>query len=126
EPNGQIFSAVDAKTRYRDLGYAQAPDSIGPAVAQDVIRSFGHEGRIPPLPADLRIDYQMEQRLSHRTYFSLLTDPNINYNIGDPNSGVIRLRRVWDSWSTDYAFAPLRGIDLSSGPPYGPKPVYPS
>ncbi len=42
---------------------------------------------------------------------------------------MIRLRRVWDSWSTDYTNAPTTGFDPSTsfptGPPFGP-PVYPS
>ena len=46
------------------------------------------------------------------------------------------MRRVWDSWSTDYTNAPANGIDsaaagngspagLTWGPPFQP-PIYPS
>jgi hypothetical protein len=62
------------------------------------------------------------------------------FNVGDDTvnlpSGAImpRLRRVWDSWSTDYSSAPSTGVNsqatsptfgMPSGPPFGP-PVYPS
>jgi hypothetical protein len=40
----------------------------------------------------------------------------------------VRLRRVWDTWSTDYAFAPFRGINPAFYPPlnFSNRPVYPS
>ena len=44
------------------------------------------------------------------------------------NTGVVRLRRVWDSWSTDYSQAPATGVNpngFPAGPPYSP-PIYPS
>ena len=31
-------------------------------------------------------------------------------NIGDDTTGVVRLRRVWDSWSTEYSRAPANGV----------------
>ena len=75
---------------------------------------MGHEGRIPPLIEDYRFD------------------PNNNsLNLGDDrtlNPPILRLRRVWDSWSTDYSNAPSIGIN-SGGFPIGPpfsQPVYPS
>ena len=58
-------------------------------------------------------------------------------NIGDDQAGIVRLRRVWDSWSTDYSHAPGTGVYLNKanatdplngfpwGPPYTP-PIYPS
>ena len=56
--------------------------------------TYAHEGRIPPLYADQRFD----------TVSGLL-------NVGDEGQpGTIRLRRVWDSWSTDYSHAPSSGI----------------
>ena len=33
-----------------------------------------------------------------------------NGNIGDDSHGIVRLRRVWDSWSTDYSQAPRTGV----------------
>jgi hypothetical protein len=52
-------------------------------------------------------------------------------NLGDDRPGIVRLRRVWDSWSTDYSRAPGRGLDstvsvgFQAGPPFSP-PIYPS
>lgn len=79
--------------------------------AVNTLLTFGHEGRIPPLPTDLR------------------TDPVWGGPIGDSAAGVVRLRRVWDSWSTDYSNVPWRGLDPSSGPLNGglrPYPSYPA
>ena len=43
-----------------------------------------------------------------------------NGNIGDDSPGVVRLRRVWDSWSTAYSQAPRHGLNdehrFSGGP----------
>ena len=62
---------------------------------------------------------------------------NYSGNIGDDQVGIVRLRRVWDSWSTDYSRAPGTGVYLNKtnptdplngfpwGPPYTP-PIYPS
>ena len=46
---------------------------------------------------------------------------------------MVRLRRVWDSWSTEYTQAPGTGVNpatspaafFPAGPPYAP-PIYPS
>ena len=59
--------------------------------------------------------------------------PNYTGNIGDDNPAVVRLRRVWDSWSTEYTQAPGTGVNpatspaalFPAGPPYAP-PIYPS
>ena len=47
------------------------------------------------------------------------------YNGGDDGAGVIRLTRVWDSWSTDYTNAPDTDIYLTNHAPTAP-PIYPS
>src|SRR5262249_39553670 len=75
-------------------------------------QTFAHEGRIPPRVLDNRVN------------------PNlVAQNIGDDSPGVIRLRRVWDSWSTAYSNAPTSGYDpvvnFPTGPPFT-NPVYPS
>ena len=80
---------------------------------------FGHEGRMPPLFNDLRLDPQ-------RPLISTGANPN---NVGDDSPGLNRLRRVWDSWSTDYTQAPavdvnLRGSTLRTDGL--DRPVYPS
>ena len=43
---------------------------------------------------------------------------------------MVRLRRVWDSWSTEYTQAPGTGVNparpvFPAGPPFAP-PIYPS
>ena len=55
---------------------------------------------------------------------------NYTGNIGDNTPGIVRLRRVWDSWSTEYSRAPGTGVaklngGFPIGPPFSP-PVYPS
>jgi hypothetical protein len=83
---------------------------------------MAHEGRIPPVFNDYRVDSQFP----NLTYL-----PGFGYtnNIGDDQPAVVRLRRVWDTWSTDYSIAPATGFDPTTkfpiGPPFSP-PVYPS
>jgi hypothetical protein len=120
--------------------------------------SFAHEGRMPPLVEDNRLDYQYP----NPTYVGLSQPfsqsfvpqyPNItdgagdtfsfaaySSNIGDDSPGVVRMRRIWDSWSTAYSRAPANGIynnptppppvDPLNGSPWGPSgntpPIYPS
>ena len=70
---------------------------------------LGHEGRMPPLTADLRVDPQYPA-----------------FGIGDDTVGVIRMRRIWDSWSTTYTLAPALPLDPTTGPLMGFRPVVPS
>ena len=42
--------------------------------------------------------------------------PNYNGNVGDDNPAVVRLRRVWDSWSTEYSRAPGTGVNTGRLP----------
>ena len=93
-------------------------------------QTFAHEGRIPPLQDDLRFDAQYGAVPAG--YYAA---PNNAYtgNIGDDNPAVVRLRRVWDSWSTEYTQAPGTGVNpagsaapfFPAGPPLAP-PIYPS
>ncbi len=112
-------------------------------------QTFAHEGRMPPLVADNRLDAQNPNPY-YLTPAPAQTPPNIpnplpsgfipqyyptypdySSNIGDDNTGIVRLRRVWDSWSTEYSRAPATGVGPSTtggfpvGPPFSP-PVYPS
>jgi hypothetical protein len=86
-------------------------------------QTMAHEGRIPPLSADFRVDYQYPNLTFVAGY------PNYVNNLGDNRAGIIRLRRVWDTWSTDYALPTVTGFDPTTkqkiGPPFTP-PVYPS
>ena len=115
---------------YYDLGYG-AFDATGTArwvagfaagtsytTASQYLQTFGHEGRIPPLPQDLRVDPH------YPTYLSAgVVTPN---DISDANTDTLRLRRVWDSWSTDYTNAPDLPLNPLNGPLFGNRPVYPS
>ncbi len=95
-------------------------------------QTFAHEGRIPPLVEDNRYDAQFGPVFLN-TYLGAPNyppnNPNYTGNVGDDTSGVVRLRRVWDSWSTDYTHAPATGVFPGTGFPWGPPltpPVYPS
>jgi len=92
----------------------------------DTFTTMAHEGRMPPLTADQRFDYQFGQQ-----YYPGLT---YNGNVGDDRNTVVRLRRVWETWSTEYTNAPAYAINNSTasaadndptGPPFSP-PIYPS
>jgi len=103
-------------------------------------QTFAHEGRMPPLQNDNRLDASYPN--PNYTNWSV-PYPNANYtyvpqypnftnysgNVGDSNNGIVRLRRVWDSWSTDYSRAPANGVNNTTGFPVGPPywpPIYPS
>jgi hypothetical protein len=104
----------------------------GVAIYDTYGETFAHEGRMPPLVEDQRADYQF----GAATY-SLPPGNTYTGNIGDDQPGIVRLRRVWDSWSTEYTQAPGTGVYLNKGnaadpyngfpwgPPYSP-PIYPS
>ncbi|HWE38028.1 MAG TPA: prepilin-type N-terminal cleavage/methylation domain-containing protein [Isosphaeraceae bacterium] len=119
--------AYDAAMRtYVDLGYGVDqgffaglnPNGLNgtpPAfplngVATPTFQTFAHEGRVPPFTTDGVLDAQW---------------PGLVLRFGDDSTNVPRLRRVWDSWSTDYSIAPSTPIDPFLGPPYA-APAYPS
>lgn len=87
------------------------------------LATFAHEGRMPPLTADNRFDAQ---------FGAAMYPGYAGYNggnIGDDSPRINRLRRVFDTWSTDYSAAPARASNPINGqrvgPPHSP-PVYPS
>ncbi len=99
-------------------------------------QTFAHEGRMPPLQADNRLDASYPNPLyTNSTTFTPQYSGATTYssNVGDDNPAVVRLRRVWDSWSTEYTQAPGTGVNptgspaqyFPAGPPYAP-PIYPS
>jgi len=95
--------------------------------------TFAHEGRMPPIVADQRLDAQSGLATNYLPAGSPFLPPNGTYtgNVGDNNPGVVRLRRVWDTWSTEYSKAPATGLNVAAnGFPVGPMtqfpPVYPS
>lgn len=127
--------------RYVDLGWGddlrftggatlqylnQTPPTTtsGTQIFDTLNQTFAHEGRMPPLQNDFRYDAQYGQ-VPLNTYG---VAPNYTGNVGDDNPAVVRLRRVWDSWSTEYSWAPGTGVNpggFPAGPPFSP-PVYPS
>jgi hypothetical protein len=94
--------------------------------------TFGHEGRMPPLTFDNRADAQYPSgyypKYTGAGYPYLSNDLGVGIaNIGDDSGNVNRLRRVFDTWSTDYTKAPAHAT--SAGVVYGPPltpPVLPS
>ena len=78
-----------------------------------VTQTLAHEGRMPPLTTDLVLTPSSARwgRPPSTSVFPApsprqrcLTANKGNYNdgnVGDDTAGVVRLRRVWDSWSTD-------------------------
>jgi prepilin-type N-terminal cleavage/methylation domain-containing protein len=100
--------------------------------------TLAHEGRMPPIVADNRLDWHYP----NPTYVNPTTFtpqypggpgnppeppafPNYSSNVGDDTPGVVRLRRVWDSWSTDYSVAPDEALDGTTGQLQGPRAGYP-
>ncbi|GAC1335269.1 MAG: hypothetical protein NVSMB14_02620 [Isosphaeraceae bacterium] len=95
---------------YVDLGYGAEQNTTFLAQTPPAsLYTFAHEGRMPPKSSDYRVDPQW---------------PGLT-PIGDDNASTIRLRRVWDSWSTAYTNAPDIPLDPTAGPPFT-RPVYPS
>jgi hypothetical protein len=126
-----------------------------------ITQTFAHEGRMPPLVNDNILDaqypnpgYVNPSTFNTNIYKNIsltangVTDNFNNFssyssNVGDNTAGIVRLRRVWDSWSTEYSQAPANGVynnaanppgsanaDPLNNSPWGPKggtpPIYPS
>ncbi len=104
-------------------------------------QTFAHEGRMPPLVNDLRYDAQFGAVVPG--YYPLPANNTYTGNLGDNTAGITRMRRIWDSWSTEYSVAPANGVynnpnapgpvsqggDRLNGAPWGPPftpPIYPS
>jgi hypothetical protein len=136
-----LFNANNpAMPTLNQLALAQTPATlvwpplIPPAgsLFSTINQTFAHEGRIPPLVEDLRFDAQWGAATSYLPSNSNFLPANggtYSGNIGDDNPGIVRLRRVWDSWSTEYSKAPSSGV-YPDGSPAGPlsatPPIYPS
>jgi prepilin-type N-terminal cleavage/methylation domain-containing protein len=102
---------------YVDLGWAFNPANANTTLPIQYF-TLGHEGRMPPVlsvaggaTGDFRLDSQW---------------PLAGFFVGDANATTLRMRRVWDSWSTDYAFPP----DTPYGNPFaspanGNRPAFP-
>lgn len=127
----KAFEALPEIQSYVDLGYLATPTS-GSSIAAtgnppyapgqtttfaNWLLGFGHEGRMPPLTSDYRTDAQ----------FPFVPGIGPRY-LGDDTPGVVRLRRVWDTWSTDYSAVDAKTIDPLTAPPFqvAPRPSYPA
>ncbi len=99
-------------------------------------QTFAHEGRMPPLINDNIFDANHGLATTYlpggvnSPYLTANGGTYNNGNVGDNGAGVVRLRRVWDSWSTTYSQAPGTGPNASAGGfpwgyPFQP-PIYPS
>jgi hypothetical protein len=105
-------------------------------------QTFAHEGRMPPLTTDQRVDAQFGAATNYLPPNSPYLPANggtYSGNIGDNSAAIVRMRRVWDSWSTEYSQAPGSGQQVVKDPvtgatisvfPFGPQvqtpPIYPS
>ena len=85
-----------------------------------MLDSFGHEGRIPPLLGSTRAGTPGDYRLDPQ---ALLAGMMLDGRDNQP--GVLRLRRVFDTWSTDYSKVDIPALSPGLAPPFAPA-VYPS
>lgn len=138
---GRIFYKVDKSTQPPTItpipigrGYNAPAHAVVNGKIRDLLNeTFAHEGRIPPLQNDNRLDASYankEEDYANLTNFNPQIEdfPAYSSNVGDDNPAVFRLRRVWDSWSTAYSRAPGTGVyatGFPAGPPFSP-PIYPS
>jgi type II secretory pathway component PulJ len=88
-------------------------------------RGFGHEGRIPPILNDFRLDPRRGGVGLINPTRQPSDQPNQLNNIGDDSPGVIRLTHTFDTWSTDYVYAPDSDIVLWESST-STVPVYPA
>ena len=131
DPNPRFFNAATNLVQpllpgYYDLGYASGLNLAQSAQTPPwMLDTLGHEGRMPPLIADNRVDPQ----------YPTFTDPStgnvLPATLGDDNASLVRMRRTWDSWSTTYTNAPSSPLDPSlpwpfCGPIGGGRSVVPS
>jgi type II secretory pathway component PulJ len=121
DPSPQIQSYVDLGYFATTTGGTSIAPTSGPAPAstttyQNWLQGFGHEGRMPPLTTDYRPDAQ----------FPFIPSLGPRY-VGDDDAGIVRLRRVWDTWSTDYSATDARTLDPLTSPPFNlaPRPSFP-
>jgi hypothetical protein len=128
DPDAALYNAINFyNAGYYDLGYGVGTPAIGasanpPSGLQtnslllsgtptslwddnNNPRGFGHQGRMPPFVSD--------NRLNPLRPFNLNGTPN---NVGDNGSNVVRLARVFDTWSTAYTSAPDVDVNGNGAP----------
>jgi prepilin-type N-terminal cleavage/methylation domain-containing protein len=121
--------------------YPVAFPNILPGQIFDLIgQTFAHEGRMPPLVNDNRLDFQYPNltyvnSATFNSQYFVITATNaagntdtFNFkayssNVGDNTAGIVRLRRVWETWSTEYSQAPANGVYHNPTPPTGGDPL---
>ncbi len=101
--NGTTLQTINGGSSV-SLGFNNPANLTFPPTAQILLPSLAHEGRIPPLPSDFRFDPQVGIDL---------INPQLGA-IGDSGTNVIRLRRVYDTWSTVYSNAPTSAQTIGS------------
>ena len=120
---------------YYDLGFA-LPNNPNLATttpqglwgSDNQPQGFGHAGRMPPLAGNAITGPGGDNRVNPSRPLNPFNNVDgLNYvgDSGSNNSAIIRLTRVWDSWSTDYTNAPQYDINLRGYPGTG-LPIYPS
>ncbi|MDR3620332.1 MAG: prepilin-type N-terminal cleavage/methylation domain-containing protein [Paludisphaera borealis] len=138
--NTQSYNFLSGTPSKAYSPFAGSPYTDGPtglngrpfvgARSMPTLSTFGHEGRMPPLLGDFRSDAQFPVGYyPGPTFSSYPIDGNGVTNLGDDAPNINRLRRVFDTWSTDYSVAPAHAVDPTTGTVYGPPftpPVYPS
>ena len=120
-PAGYVIPMASGPFHNSTPAFFMWPPAPGVSTYNTISQTLAHEGRMPPLVADLRMDPNFFTTFAGYTTYT--------GNVGDDTTDVIRLRRVWDTWSTAYTNAPATGFDPNSklpvGTPFSP-PVYPS
>jgi type II secretory pathway pseudopilin PulG len=143
DPNPRYFNTtanqvVAMLPGYYDLGYVSginpATGAFDPTYASGANQAFtvtstppwmldtmGHEGRMPPLTADNRVDAQYPT-YDFVTAGSPPTITTVAAYLGDSSPTVRRMRRTWDSWSTTYTNAPATPLSPTTPYPFcGPQ-----
>jgi prepilin-type N-terminal cleavage/methylation domain-containing protein len=122
------------KAGYYDLGYLNQYTftglTTGAAPAAVLLRGFGHEGRIPPLPVTPAGSFVGAGDYRYNPQGALVTPLDYaRFDVGDPSNTTLRLRRVFDTWSTAYTRAPFSSwTNPQNDPNFNPaaRPIYPS
>ena len=128
DPNPRYFDAtlnrvVSLLPGYYDLGYASGLNANHAVQTPPyMLDTLGHEGRMPPLTADNRVDAQNPVYDIAANVGSGTTVTPVPASLGDNNTSLIRMRRTWDSWSTTYTNAPSTPLNPSLPYPFcGPQ-----
>ena len=102
-----------SSSRHRRYGLATLTGDTNRQSYDTLNQTFAHEGRMPPLVEDSGSTPSIGPDLQHlpavKSPVPRPTTRPTSSNIGDDQLGIVRLRRVWDSWSTEYTRARAPG-----------------